>query len=225
MSETLRILVVGATGGTGRATVAHLVADGHAVTAFSRRASSLAAQIYGVAAVDGDVTDPSAVDRAVAGQDVVIVTLGIAENPFRVRLLGPARTPRDVRSRGTANVIAAMRRHGVTRLVVQSSYGVGETRARLGVADRLFFDLILRPQIVDTEAQERAVRASGLDWVLAQPVHLTDAVASDDAAIDPFVSVRGETRRMKVARSSVARFLASAARTPDYVGATVAVSG
>ena len=225
MSESLKVLVVGATGGTGRAAVARLVAEGHTVTAFSRSASRLANEIDGLVAVDGDVTDPSAVDRAVAGQDVVIVTLGIAENPLRVRLLGPARTARDVRSRGTRNVIAAMHRQGVTRLIVQSSYGVGETRARLGLADRLFFDLVLAPQIKDTEAQERAVRSSGLDWVLAQPVHLNDGDDADDAASEPFVSTRGETRRMKVARASVARFLATAARTPDYVGATVAVSG
>ena len=44
--------------------------------------------------------------------------------------------------------------HGVRRLVVQSSFGVGETRGRLRLQERLFFSLLLKPQIVDTEVQE-----------------------------------------------------------------------
>ena len=114
-----RVLVVGATGGTGRAVVARLLADGHDVTAFSRRATDLEHRCPGVTAVDGDVTDADDVDRAVAGQDAVVLTLGITENPIRVRLLGPARSPLDVRSRGTGTVVRAMVRHGVRRLVVR----------------------------------------------------------------------------------------------------------
>ena len=113
MSELLNVLVVGATGGTGRATVERLAAEGHRVTAFSRSADRLASEVNGITTVNGDVTDPQAVEQAVAGQDVVIVTLGITENPLRVRILGPARTPLDVRSRGTKHVITAMQKHGV----------------------------------------------------------------------------------------------------------------
>src|SRR5690606_6485999 len=101
----------------------------------------------------GDALNASDVERAVAGQDAVVVTLGISENPLRVRFFGPAHTPLDVRSAGTRHAIAAMRRHGVRRLVVLNSYGVADTRTKLGFADRLFFDLILKPQIADTEKQ------------------------------------------------------------------------
>lgn len=112
MSELLNVLVVGATGGTGRATVERLAAEGHRVTAFSRSADRLANEIDGITTVNGDVTDPHAVEQAVAGQDVVIVTLGITENPLRVRFLGPARTPINVRSQGTKHVISAMKSMG-----------------------------------------------------------------------------------------------------------------
>jgi uncharacterized protein YbjT (DUF2867 family) len=220
-APSLNILVVGATGGTGRATVEKLLNEGHAVTAFSRSAARLADGSGRLVTINGDVTDPDEVERAMHAQDVVIVTLGIRENPLRVRFLGTARTAGDVRSVGTRNVIAAMRNQGVRRLVVQSSYGVGETRGLLGFVDRLFFKLILKPQIDDTEAQEDAVRNSGVDWVIAQPVHLTD----DDSDAPPFLSVQGQTRLMKVARRSVARFLAVAALGSEYIGKSVAVSG
>ena len=220
MEHSQNVLIVGATGGTGRATIDALLERGHRVTAFSRHAESLEINSDRVSLLNGDATDPDDVDRAVAGHDAVVITLGITENPLRVRLLGAARTPNDVRSVGTRNVIAAMRRHGVRRLVVQSSYGVGETRGSLRWIERLFFSLLLKPQIADTEVQELEVRGSGVDWVLAQPVHLTDEHASEM----PFASVDGEVREWKISRKGVAQFLAHAVQAPEVVGRSVALS-
>lgn len=221
METSRNVLVVGATGGTGRATVDALLKRGHRVTAFSRHAESIEHSSDQLTLLNGDATNPDDVERAVAGQDAVVITLGITENPIRVRLFGAAKTPNDVRSAGTRNVITAMRKHGVRRLVVLSSYGVGETRGRLRWLDRLFFSALLKPQIADTEAQEREVRQSGLDWVLAQPVHLTD----DESEDVPFVSAEGQVREWKISRKSVAQFLALAAQSPDYAGRSVALSG
>lgn len=217
----MKVLVVGSTGGSGRAAVAQLLAAGHEVTAFSRREDRLGVVSERLHTFVGDATRPEDVARAVRGHEAVVVTLGISENPLRVRLFGPRHTPLDIRSRGTRNVIRAMQRHGVLRLVVLSSYGVGATRARLGVVDRLLFELLLKPQIRDTEAQRREVEESGLDWVLAQPVHLTDGPEEDP----PFLSMSGETARLQVSRRSVGRFLADAVSNPVLVRQTVAVSG
>ena len=225
MNEVPRkILVVGATGGSGRATVEALLAAGHEVTAFSRHADQLQGMTGRLKTVNGDATNPGDVDAVVVGQDAVIVTLGISENPLSVRLFGRfggTSTPLDVRSTGTRNVVSAMKRHGVRKLIVQSSYGTGETRDKLRLVDRALFEVLLKPQIRDTELQEGVVRESELDWVLAQPVHLTDRSTEDP----PFTSLDGETRRMDVSRSQVARFLAAAAQTPEYIGRSVALSG
>ena len=220
-ANSKKMLVVGATGGSGRATVEKLLAAGHEVTAFSRHADRLGITSDRLKTVNGDVADPADVDRVVQGQDAVIVTLGISENPLRVRLCGAGRTPDDVRSMGTRNLVSAMRKHGVRRLVVQSTYGAGDTRDKLGTIDRMFFDLVLKPQIRDTDLQEDVVRESDLDWVLARPVHLTDQLTEEK----PFVSLDGETRRMKVSRGQVAGFLVAAAETRDYLGKSVALSG
>lgn len=210
---------MGATGGSGRAACAALAERGHEVTAFTRGGG--AAELPpNVRTVVGDATSVHDVDEAVRGQDAVVVALGIRENAVRVRLFGPARTPLDIRSAGTRNVIAAMKRHGIQRLVVQSSYGVGPTRDRLRFLDSILFALILRPQIADTEEQERIVEASGLEWVLAQPVHLTD----DASAASPLASTDGETGKMTVSRASVGAFLAEAVTSASLVGKRVALS-
>lgn len=154
------------------------------------------------------------------GHDAVVVTLGISENPLRVRARGPAHTPLDVRSRGTRNVIDAMRRHGVPRLVVQTSYGVGETQGRLPLRYSLMFKLLLGPQIADTEVQDGLVRDSGLDWTVVQPVNLTDEPADGTAT----AAVDGAISRWHVSRREVGKVLADAAGNGTYRRTTVAVS-
>lgn len=219
--RNMRILVVGATGGSGRATVERLLEEGYEVTAFSRNASRLKSLSERLTTIDADASNANDVERAVKGHDAVIVTLGIAENPLRVRFLGAAKTPNNIRSVGTRNVVSAMKKHGIKRLVVQSTYGIGATQGRLGFVDQLFFNLILKPQIEDTKLQEHLVRESGLHWTLAQPVRLTD----EQSHATPFVSDVGETAVMRVARRSVASFLSQAALGQEYAYKSVALSG
>jgi uncharacterized protein YbjT (DUF2867 family) len=222
----MKVLVIGATGGSGRAATAELLRRGHTVTAFARNAGKLRHQagvpgdLHGdLHTIDGDAADQHVVDTAVGGQDAVVVALGISENAVRVRLRGPAYTVPDIRSRGTHNVIAAMRQHGVHRLVVQSVFGIGATAGQLRLRDKLFCWLLINQQMADHLEQERAVRASGLAWTIVQPVHLTD----DDG--EAFSSAAGEVAHYKVARTAVARVLADAVDQPDSVGASIAVSG
>jgi uncharacterized protein YbjT (DUF2867 family) len=216
----MRILVVGATGGSGRAAVAALAQRGHTVTVLARRPSQDPPFPTGVHVVVGDATHPDDCERAVAGQDAVAVTLGIREPALRVRLFGPAATQADVRSLGTLRVIEAMRRQGVRKVVVQTSYGVGTTRDRLPLKWRAIFAAVLRPQIADTELQERIVRDSGLTWVIVQPVALTDS--RDDAPA--WVARDGVVPSMSVSRRQVGAFLAVALETSAYDGQVVSLS-
>lgn len=216
-----KVLVVGATGGSGRAAVTALAAAGHHVTAFSRSADRLVGEIDGIVAINGNAMDRDDVDHAVAGHDAVVVTLGITENPIRVQLLGPKRTPLDVRSTGTSNVIDAMHAHGLDRLVVQSSYGIGPTRQHLGFTDRLFFASVVKKQMADTEIQDRIVRSSGLDWTLVQPVHLNDDADGPDA----FWSTNGDVRKMKISRTVVGRTVSQVITDPSLGHQTLSVSG
>ena len=215
----MNILVIGATGGSGRAVCDALLERGHTVTALARHASSLPAQA-GLERVDGDATRAAVLDAVMPGHDAVVVTLGISEPTLRVRLRGAQGTADDVRSKGTAAIVAAARRAGVRRLVVQSSYGVGDTRSLLRLTDRILFALLIRPQIIDSEIQEGVLRGSELDWTIVQPVYLTDGDSSEH-----FTSIDGTIRRSKVARRGVARVHAELVESSDRVRETVSVSG
>lgn len=215
----MNTLVIGATGGSGRAVCDELLRRGHRVTALSRHASALSPH-SGLTALDGDATDTDLLDRVMPGHDAVVVTLGISEPALRVRLRGARGTAGDVRSRGTAAVVAAAQRAGIRRVVVQSSYGVGETRRLLGRIDRLLFALLIKPQMDDTAVQEDVLRRSGLDWTIVQPVYL-----SDDDSVNHFLSTEGDTRGRKVSRHGVARVHADLVEEGTLIGRTVSVSG
>jgi uncharacterized protein YbjT (DUF2867 family) len=122
--------------------------------------------------------------------------------------------------RGTGAVVRAARRSGVSRIVVQSSYGVGPPRPHLEIAERLVFALLLKPQIADTERQEQVVRASGLEWTLVQPVYLTET--EDDTHV---TSTDGRTRLTRVSRRAVAAVHADLVESGAHRNDTVSVSG
>ena len=67
-----------------------------------------------------------------------------------------------------------MRAQGVRRLVVQSTYGIGDGTKRLPLGLKAFFTLAIRPQVRVHEVQEALVRESGLDRTSVRPVVLHD---------------------------------------------------
>lgn len=219
MKKKLKVLVVGASGGSGRKTIDALLAEGHEVTAFARSASL----VFGgkLNCVDASVFDEDSLDKAVEGQDAVIVTLGISENPFLVRLKGPSKTPLSVRSEGTKRVIESMKKHKVDRLVVQTTYGSGPSKDKLGLVDQLFFSLLLKPQIEDTETQDKIVRQSGLNWTITQPVHLKD---DGSEALELNTSYDSEVEQMQISRALVGFYNASSILDKSSIGKTVALS-
>lgn len=218
MKTSKKVLVVGASGGSGKKTVEALIREGHEVTALSRSAS----KVFGnkVRTVNGSALDKKILKEAIKGQDSVIITLGISESPIKVRFSGPSRTPLNIRSEGTRLVIEVMKELGVKRLIVQTTYGSGPSKDKLGFVDRMFFDLLLKPQIEDTEIQDQIVRESGLDWTITQPVHLSDSEEESNA----FTSDSTEAQEMKISRKLVGECNAHFVIDQSAIGKTFALS-
>lgn len=201
----MRVLVFGATGRTGRALVEQALAQGHAVTAFARDPAKVRGAHQNLSVAQGNMLDASSVEAAVQGQDAVLSALGtslpilaiiLAGFAFQVlarllalhgplgltvRIGGPLLAlllltrPTTVLSQGTRNIVQAMEKHGVKRLICESSLGVGDSKGRLGIFYNLILvPLLLRGLFADKEAQEAIIRASSLDWVIVRPTSLTN---------------------------------------------------
>jgi uncharacterized protein YbjT (DUF2867 family) len=113
----MKVLVLGATGGTGRLIVRDALAKGHSVVALVR--SKASADLPGVDMIEGDARDEGTLIRALNGCDGVVSSLGTGLSPFReVSLLTVA----------TGALVTAMTRNGVRRLVCIGALGVGDSQ-------------------------------------------------------------------------------------------------
>jgi uncharacterized protein YbjT (DUF2867 family) len=216
----MKVIIFGSTGGTGRAAARALLAEGRQVTAFARTPSALA-PAPGLAIAQGDAMNEADVARAMPGHDAVVVSLGNSQNPFALLFGAKRTTPHNICQQGTANIIAAMKANGIGRLIVVSSFGVGDTKAQAPFMTKLFFALVLREHMADKEKQEQLVKTSGLDWTLVQPVGLTDGLELGRW----FASPRGEIGKLTIARADLAGFVAGELSNPAHRGETVTLSG
>jgi uncharacterized protein YbjT (DUF2867 family) len=161
----VKILVVGATGGTGRLIVSQALALGYDVAALVRSPEK-ASNLTGARLIVGDARDETTLRNALTGQDAVISALGTPASPLKeVTLLSTA----------TRALVNAMKAEQVSRLVCITGLGAGDSAGHGGfVFDNLIFPLLLRKVYVDKNRQEAIIRASGLDWVLVRPSILKD---------------------------------------------------
>lgn len=161
----MHLVVFGANGPSGRLVTQRALADGHAVTAFTRQPDAFPSYDGDLRVVGGDVLDPDAVEAAVASSDAVISTLGV---PF-------GREPISVYSVGITNILGAMERQGVKRVIAVSSSTMSPPPEPQG---GIVFRKVLQPYVVNTlgrtlyddmRRMEAILTASELDWTIVRP--------------------------------------------------------
>lgn len=204
----MKVLVLGATGGTGRQILHALSARGDDVVAIVRPRPE-AIDLGTVEMIAGDARDPAVLDRALSGCDAVISALGAATTFFgEVTVLSSA----------TRELVDAMQRCGVRRLIAITGVGAGDSRGHGGwIYDRLILPLVLRKVYQDKDRQEAIIRASSLDWTIVRPVMLTNGAARGgvQAASDPSQPHGGS-----IARADVADFIVAQLDCDRWIGQT-----
>jgi putative NADH-flavin reductase len=210
----MKVLVVGASGRTGRLLVAGALERGHEVTALVRAPERLGALRDRVRVVRGDVLDGGVVSDAVDGQEAALVALGVA-----MKKGDPG-----VSAHGTLNVIRSMQRYRVRRLIVLSAGGTQPGRdPNLPVAfERFFKPLFLKHALADLRRMETSVRQSELDWTIVRAAGgLTDGPARGGYRVEPGYSLPGGRR---IARADVAAFMLDELERRDNVGHALAIA-
>jgi uncharacterized protein YbjT (DUF2867 family) len=173
----LRLLVFGATGGTGRQVVRLALEQGHHVTAFARRPVAVTPQHANLTVFAGDVLDATLVTEAVAGHDVVISALGTREGDDWILPQATANICAAMRQHSAMRQHLAMRQHGAGggpyRIICVTALGVGESQRQLGPTFAVLA-VDLMETLAEKEAQEQVIRESGLHWIIVRPGALTD---------------------------------------------------
>ena len=219
----MRLAIFGPTGGTGRRLVERAIAEGHEVTAFVRNPSRMRARHRRLKIVVGDASDAAKVRAAVAGTEAVISVLGTRRpsNPLHPRRPGDPHGPV---SAGSANIIAAMKEHGLRRFVCQTAWGVGESKQDPDLAGAFFMKVLvpplLRDEYAEKEEQEKLLRESGLDWTIVRPMILTNGPWTNDYRVGLDLK---PGRRPYISRADVADFLMKQLADDTFLGKTPAI--
>ena len=208
MRLTVRLLVLGGTGGTGRQVVAQALEAGHDVTLLARDPSKARVQHQRSRIVEGDVMASAALGETMRGQDAVISAIG----------RGKSFTSENLIAQSVPGIIAAMRANGVKRLVFTSAIGVGDTYRDSPLLPKIFFRTLLRGIYADKLIGDQMIRNSGLDWTIVQPVVLTDGPLTRNYRVGEQLRLSGIN---KVSRADTAHFIIECINDRSTFGKTL----
>ena len=191
----MNLLILGGTGGVGKHLVELALAAGHDVTVLARNPAGVTASHSNLHVVKGLATVEAELAPAVAGKDAVLSAIG------------PRAKQDPVCPDTAAALVAAMKQHGVKRVVWVSASGVGDSRQTANDASFVFgriIPLFLKHPYANHGKAEEILRASDLEWTVVRPLQLTDKPSGKP----PSATLPGvKPGSLKIARRDVAAFM------------------
>ena len=202
----MRIVVFGASGGTGRELVKQGRAQGHEVTAFVRNPAAYTGGDR-LRVVVGDVRDEKAVAAAIPGQDAVLSALGggLGDDTLLPESMG--------------HILAAMKLEGVRRLIVLGASGVWPGASQrlstpMQFVARMLDRTILKKPFQAQRAMQMRIQASDREWTIVQPPRLVNKPGRGTYRVDgEALPANGTT----IARADVATFMLAQLRNTEWV--------
>jgi uncharacterized protein YbjT (DUF2867 family) len=214
LPDPMRVLVIGATGGTGRELVQQALAQGHQVTAFVRDPAKLQIEHANLRVAQGDVLDYATVEAAMRGQDAVLSALGHKRFFY----------PNKIQSVGMRNILRAMKACEVPRLICETALGIGSSVGRLGLPYIFFvLPLILGFYMWDKVRQEELIMASDRDWIIVRAGLLKNGPARGAYRHGP--EAGNYFWPLPISRADVAAFMLKQLRDDSYLAQAPGISG
>ena len=181
----MNILILGASGKTGREVVAQAVAAGHTVTAFVRDPAKL--ERDDVAFAVGDARSVEDLSKALRGQDSVISTLGTNRGDDNKLI-----------ESSTEALLGAMRTTDVKRFVMLSTFAASPTFEAKGLMK--IVRLGMKGIVGDKTAGETLLKRSDVDWTIVYASRLTDGPRTGGyRVVDGAVTSMGSISRADLA--------------------------
>ena len=206
-----KVIIFGATGGTGQELVLQALDKDFQVTAFVRNPQKIDLVNPNLKIIKGDVLNFQNVSEAVKNQDIVFCSLGM-----------PPLDKSTLRANGTANIIKAMKAHNLDRLICQTSLGFGDSKDLLPWHMKyLIVPFLLKNAFEDHELQEKNIEQSGLNWTIVRPGNMTNGKKTSSYKFG-FKSTA--KIKLKISRADVADFMLAQVGNLKFVGQKVGVS-
>ncbi len=206
-----RLIIFGATGGTGNELLIQALNSDHKVTAFVRSPEKISVKNVNLTIISGNVLNYKDVESAIRNHNIVFCCIGM-----------PASDKSGLRENGTANIVKAMEENQVRRLICQSSLGFADSKEILPwYMKYIIVPVILKNAFADHENQENVIEKSNLDWTIVRPGNLTNGRQSQKYKHG---FTNDEKIKLKVSRADVAHFMLNQIEKKTYVHKKVGIS-
>jgi putative NADH-flavin reductase len=198
----MKLTVFGASSPTGKQLLEKALERGHEVTAFVRDVAKVGITHPNLQVVCGDALKYEDVELAVKGRDAILSTLG------------PKGKPAVMAAESTKNIVNAMEKNGVKRLILVSVAGiaVAQDKRSKNIIDSLL-KVLLKDMFVDRENQLAVLHANKVDWVAVRVPRLTDESAK--GSVQAFFGRLSPT--MKHTRADLADFMLEQLNTDRWL--------
>ncbi|MEO5891152.1 MAG: SDR family oxidoreductase [Ferruginibacter sp.] len=211
----MKLLIFGATGGTGRLVIRQALDKSFNVTAFVRDPGKVNLSHPLLKIVKGDVLQQHSIDTAMEGHDAVICCLG-----------APATKAGLLRSEGTKNIISSMQKFGISRLICQTSLGYDDSEKVLNYTPFVFRKIIapflLKKTFEDHSRQESKIKESDLNWTIVRPGTMTNSPVT--GKYKHGYNYNDSTWKVKISRADVAQFMLAQLNNTGYNKMAVGIS-
>lgn len=170
----MHILILGATGRTGRILLAEALKRGHRVTVLVSHKGSLKINPDLVEVYEGTPLNKYTLSDAMSGCDAILSTLNISRiSDFPWSRL---RTSKDFLSASMKHIVEAANEKHVKRIIIITAWGVAETKKDIPFWFKWLIDNSnIRYPYGDHAQQEALLKGSQTNWTIIRPVGLKDS--------------------------------------------------
>ncbi|HEY2581959.1 MAG TPA: NAD(P)-binding oxidoreductase [Mucilaginibacter sp.] len=216
----MRILILGATGRTGRFLVEETLKRGFNINVLVRDKNKIDASSNLISVFEGIPTDKEALTNAMRGCDSVMSALNISRtSDFPWAKL---RTPKSFLSDTMKNIIEATKKVSLERIIITTAWGVAETKKDVPAWFRWLIDHSnIGYPYRDHELQEELLKNSTLNWTIVRPVGLTNSLKEKCIIVTVDNSPKPT---LTIGRQSVARFMINALQNNLYLKESPTIS-
>lgn len=214
----MKILILGATGRTGKKLIEEALRRGHEIVAIARNPERL--KDFKIDIIPGTPYDYETMEKAMSGCEAVINTLNVSrksDNPWAALT-----APTDMISKSAFNALKAMGKSGHQRFVALSTIGAGRSwKTAPGILKFIVSISNLKFAFQDHTKQEEMLENSDVEYTICRAPMLSDKQGETGAVATP----EGEKPASKfLSRNSAAEFFLDIIENNEYIRETVSLS-
>ncbi|KAJ3125989.1 hypothetical protein HK098_007994 [Nowakowskiella sp. JEL0407] len=195
------------TRGVGKEFVKLALADGHNLTILARNVPPASDftndKQENLLIVHGNALDKESLAKVIAGQDIIFCSLGAL-----------AGSGDNVCSLSAPLIVETMNELGVSKLIVVTSYGCGDSWAEIPFFIKPMFFGAIGATLKEKTIQEDIILKSNLEYMVIRPTSLKDGPPDGNYSFGP---IRGK----QISRGNVALFASQQLTGSDYWGKKV----